>query len=327
MSDEAERLEIPDETAEVAVPQETEAASASEAQPEPGMEAAAEVEISGPPKDLDSQEEDAPSEGTETKEAPAHGLSGATMETLSRTDEQSLAKAEAERTKWERRRAQMQERLLQAYHRYMDDGGFKIGISLVTAVVAASIIVIAGLLSDRMLSVIFWRALVGFFVSGVFMGGVLYWLDRFGIPLFIAKNEEQIQMEWLSEAEEPERPGEEAVEAPEETESGELEELMPQGDESVSEEAAESMPGGGANISEGESGGEAEQENLAGQEDEAQEQTETVQEPNADMGGIENAVLDDAFSSEETGEEEKEEPPSFAPMTAENLESLSVPES
>ena len=324
----AERIEIPDETAEADVLQETEAASAPEEQPEPGMEAAAEVEISGQPEDVAPQEENAQSEGTETKGEPARGLSGATMESLSRTDEQSLAKAEAERTKWERIRAQMQERLLKAYRRYMDDGGFKIGISLVTAVVAASIIVIAGLFSDRMLSVVFWRALVGFCVSGVFMGSVLYWLDRFGIPLFIAKNEEQIQMEWLSEAEEPEQPGEEAAETPEETESGELEELMPQGDENVPEEEADLTPGGGAEISEGESGGEANQETSVGQEEELpQEQTEVAQEPDGDMGGIENAVLDDAFSSEETEEEEKEEPPSFAPMTAENLESLSVPES
>jgi hypothetical protein len=44
------------------------------------------------------------------------------------------------------------------------------------------------------------------------------------------------------------------------------------------------------------------------------------------MDGIESAVLDDAFSSEEAEEEVPEEPPVFAPMTADNLESLSVPE-
>ena len=44
-----------------------------------------------------------------------------------------------------------------------------------------------------------------------------------------------------------------------------------------------------------------------------------------DIDGLENAVLDDAFSSSET-DEEKEEPPAFAPMTADNLESVSVPE-
>ncbi|MBR5163860.1 MAG: hypothetical protein IKW79_07530, partial [Schwartzia sp.] len=48
--------------------------------------------------------------------------------------------------------------------------------------------------------------------------------------------------------------------------------------------------------------------------------------PEGDMGGLENAVLDDAFAPEEA-EEEPQEPPTFAPMTSENLESLSVPES
>lgn len=333
----ADRIEIPDEAAEAAVPEETVIASAPEEQTEPGMEAAAEVEISGPPEDGAPQEEEAPPEETESKDGAAHGLSGATMETLSRTDEQSLAVAEAERTKWERRRAQLQERLMNAYRKYMDDGGFKLGISLVTAVIAASIIVITGIFSDRMLSVVFLRAIVGFCVSGIFMGGILYWLDQVGIPLFIAKNEEQMQMEWLSEAEEPEQPEEEAAGPTEETEEavpGELQELMPQEGESVPEEAEnteaaeEAAPSEeGADISEGGNAEAEEQEAPAGQEEESpQEQTEETQTPGESMDGIENAVLDDAFSSEETEEAEKEEPPVFAPMTAENLESLDVPE-
>ena len=194
---EAERMEIPDETTDVDAPQETESEPVADEQPEVGADAAALADISGMPPE---SEEGVPPEETEAKGEPAHALSGATMESLSRTDEQSLAEAEAERTKWERMRSQMKERLLEAYQKYMDDGGYKLGISLVTAVIAASLIVIAGLFSDRMISVVLWRAVVGFCVAGVFMGGVLYWLDKFGIPLFIAKNEEQLQMEWLSEA-------------------------------------------------------------------------------------------------------------------------------
>lgn len=336
----AERIEIPDETAEAAVPEETEAASAPEEQTEPGMEAAAAVELSGSPEDGAPQEENAPPEEAESIQGVAHGLSGATMDTLSRTDEQSLAEADAERTKWERRRAQLQGRLMEAYRKYMDDGGFKLGISLATAVIAASIIVITGIFSERMLSVVFLRALVGFCVSSVFMGGVLYWLDEVGIPLFIAKNEEQLQTEWLSEAEEPGQPEEEAAEPKEEAEPGALEELMPQEGESVPEAAAETEAKTeeteeaaplreGADISEGESDGETRQEAPAGQEDQAelpQEQTEEAQSSGEDMDGIESAVLDDAFSSEEAEEEVPEEPPVFAPMTADNLESLSVPE-
>jgi len=334
-----ERIEVPDETAEADVPEETEVASEPEEQPEPGMEAAAEVEISGPPGDEASQEEDASPEETESEEDAAHGLSGATMETLSRTDEQSLAVAEAEKTKWERRRAQLKERLMEAYRKYMDDGGFKLGISLVTAVIAASIIVITGIFSDRMLSVVFLRAIVGFCVSGIFMGGVLYWLDHVGIPLFISKHEEQLQMEWLSEAEEPEQPEEEAAEpakeeGEEEAEPGELQELMPQEGENAPEEAENTEaaeeaapPEERADNSAGEAAEEAEQDATAGQEEEGpQEQTEETQTSGEGMDGIENAVLDDAFSPEETEEEEKEEPPVFAPMTADNLESLEVPE-
>ena len=322
---EAERMEIPDETTDVDAPQETESEPVADEQPEVGADAAALADISGMPPE---SEEGVPPEETEAKGEPAHALSGATMESLSRTDEQSLAEAEAERTKWERMRSQMKERLLEAYQKYMDDGGYKLGISLVTAVIAASLIVIAGLFSDRMISVVLWRAVVGFCVAGVFMGGVLYWLDKFGIPLFIAKNEEQLQMEWLSEAEEPEQTGEEVSEAAEEAEPGELEELMPQPDENSSgEEAPAGTSGSAANNPGEEPNGETAQEASVGQEEPPQEKTEEEQPPGEEAEGIENAVLDDAFSSGEAGEEENEEPPSFTPMTAENLESLSVPES
>ncbi len=322
---EAERMEIPDETTDVDAPQETESEPVVDEQPEVGADAAALADISGMPPE---SEEGVLPEETEAKGEPAHALSGATMESLSRTDEQSLAEAEAERTKWERMRSQMKERLLEAYQKYMDDGGYKLGISLVTAVIAASLIVIAGLFSDRMISVVLWRAVVGFCVAGVFMGGVLYWLDKFGIPLFIAKNEEQLQMEWLSEAEEPEQTGEEVSEAAEEAEPGELEELMPQPDENASgEEAPAGTSGSAANNPGEEPNGETAQEASVGQEEPPQEKTEEEQPPGEEAEGIENAVLDDAFSSGEAGEEENEEPPSFTPMTAENLESLSVPES
>jgi hypothetical protein len=226
----------------------------------------------------------------------------------------------------------------------MADGGFKLSISLVTALIAASIIVIAGVFSDRQLSVVFWRAIIGFFVSGLFMGGVLYWLDSIGIPLFISRHEEQIQMEWINEAEEPEAgEGEQAEGEAEETEQEDLEELLTQEGEEAPQEGAEVSP-------EGEENPEAEGEETASEEtvptdEEGQpapgepleeeqlsdegalpEEENAAETSEGDMGGLENAVLDDAFASGET-EEEPEEPPTFAPMTSENLESLSVPES
>ena len=325
---EEDRIEIPDETAEAVAAQEPDAASASGAQSEPGTEAAAEVELSRPPGEEDPPEAEAAEGG------PAHGLSGATLEAMSRTDPQSVAKAEEERTKWERRRAEVRERFARWYSLYMADGGFKLGISLVTAVIAAAIIVIAGIFSDRQLGVVFWRAVIGFFVSGVFMGGVLYWLDRIGIPLFISKHEEQIQMEWLSEAEESAEEGEQAESgeeaAEEETTSEEdMEELMPQeGDEAPTEgtENPETAQSGGEEetAEQGENGA-AQTENAESGDESSQENSE-AEERQEDMGGLENVVLDDAFSSEGADGEENEEPPTFAPMTADNLETLNVPE-
>ena len=113
--------------------------------------------------------------------------------------------AGAEAGKTEQAKPSVRERYRALYYAYKADGRlFKIGIALVTAVSAACVIIISGIVSQRRLGVVFLRAVVGFFVSGAAMGGALYWLDRFGIPLFIAKHGDQLQMEWLSEAEEPE---------------------------------------------------------------------------------------------------------------------------
>lgn len=324
---EAERLEVPEETLESDAPQEAEAAATLEFT-QPDAETASESFT-----ESDGLAEDA-LQSEEAKEEAAHGLSNATLESMSRTDPQAQAVAEAERTKWERRKTLVRDRVQSWCRQYMADGGFKLGIALVTAVIAAAIIVIAGIFSDRQLGVVFWRAVIGFFVSGIFMGGTLYWLDRFGIPLFIARHEEQIQMEWLAEAEESEA-GTEGEPEESEPESGELEELMPQeGEEGVpqAEEGAElseqengAAPETDADNPEGPSEGDASAEGEVPEVTEEAQPTDEAAASGEDIGGLENAVLDDAFSSAET-EGEPEEPPTFAPMTADNLESLSVPE-
>ncbi|MBQ9634573.1 MAG: hypothetical protein IJR37_06120 [Schwartzia sp.] len=324
---EAERLEVPEETLESDAPQEAEAAATLEFT-QPDAETASESFT-----EPDGLAEDA-LQSEEAKEEAAHGLSNATLESMSRTDPQAQAVAEAERTKWERRKTLVRDRVQSWCRQYMADGGFKLGIALVTAVIAAAIIVIAGIFSDRQLGVVFWRAVIGFFVSGIFMGGTLYWLDRVGIPLFIARHEEQIQMEWLAEAEESEA-GTEGEPEEAEPESGELEELMPQeGEEGVpqAEEGAElseqengAAPETDADNPEGPSEGDASAEGEVPEVTEEAQPTDEAAASGEDIGGLENAVLDDAFSSAET-EGEPEEPPTFAPMTADNLESLSVPE-
>lgn len=339
---EAERIEMPEEMQGDDAPQET-GISAEAAQLDIGMSLNAKA---APENDGPTEESETPPE-EDTAEQPAHALSGATLEAMSRTDPLALAQAEAERTKWNRRKSAARERVYRWCKLYMADGGFKLSISLVTAIIAASIIVIAGIFSDRQLSVVFWRAIIGFFVSGLFMGGVLYWLDSIGIPLFISRHEEQIQMEWINEAEEPEAgEGEQAEGEAEETEQEDLEELLTQEGEEAPQEGAEASPEGEENpeaegeetaseetVLTGEEGQpapseplEEEQPSDEGALPEEENAAETSEGDMGDMGGLENAVLDDAFASGET-EEEPEEPPTFAPMTSENLESLSVPES
>lgn len=334
---EAERIEMPEETPDADnTPQEMENAEESGAV-QPGDEDALETDAPFDTSGLstgDTGADETPAD--EATEGAAHGPSNATLESMSRTDPQAMAVAEAERTKWERRKALVRDRVQRWCRQYMADGGFKLGIALVTAVIAAAIIVIAGIFSDRQLGVVFWRAVIGFFVSGIFMGCTLYWLDRFGIPLFIAKHEEQIQMEWLPEAEEPEAGAEgEPAEGEEgEPESGELEELMPQEGEEIPQEGEGTELSGqeGSETSETDadnSGTPSEGGDLTAEETpEAAEDAQPSDEETAsggDIGGLENAVLDDAFSSAEA-EEAPEEPPTFAPMTADNLESVNVPE-
>lgn len=337
---EAERIEMSEDMSGVDTLQGTERAEESGAiQPGGGEtpETDESMETSGISEAAAELDMTPPDEATD---GAAHGLSNATLESMSRTDPLALAVAEAERTKWERRKSFVRDRVQSWCKQYMADGGFKLGIALVTAVIAAAIIVIAGIFSDRQLDVVFCRALVGFCVSGVFMGGTLYWLDRIGIPLFIARHEDQIQMEWLAEAEEPEGEAEASEEEQQEqVEDSELEELLTQeGEEPPPESQETATTGLEGELSEenAEPSAEGEEEQMdaadGNLEEEAAQQPEEAQGEDegavsdADIGGLEDAVLDDAFSSGEA-EEESTEPPTFAPMTADNLESLSVPES
>ena len=198
--------------------------------------------------------------------------------------------AGTEAGKTEQAKPSVRERYRALYYAYKADGRlFKIGIALVTAVIAACVIIISGIVSQRRLGVVFLRAVVGFFVSGAAMGGALYWLDRFGIPLFIAKHGDQLQMEWLSEAEEPE----------EELFAAEVLGGVPNA-EMTGEDAAreETAPPGRAD----------------GQDMAPEAQAEETREE------IDDTVLDDAFSSQQ------EEEPAFAPMTADSLEHYSAPQ-
>lgn len=86
--------------------------------------------------------------------------------------------------------------------RYFHEGDFlfKIGISLVSAIAAAVVIMLSGMYADRMTEIVAMRACIGFFLSGTVVFLATLWLDDVGIPLYVSRHEE-LQQVWLSEAE------------------------------------------------------------------------------------------------------------------------------
>ena len=243
--------------------------------------------LEAPPPATDGRQ---PETGPEARDAAADASQGA----------DDAAGAEAEKAgQAEQRKPSVRERYRALYYAYKADGRlFKIGIALVTAVIAACVIVIAGVVSERRLSVVFLRAVVGFFVSGAAMGAALYWLDRFGIPLFIAKHGDQIQMEWLSEAEEPE-------------------------EELFAAEVLGGVPNEGTPAEDGARDEKTPPETAVPPEAAAASGTEAGEASDAPAEEtreeLDNTVLDDAFSSPQ------QEEPAFAPMSADTLEHYNAP--
>jgi len=124
---------------------------------------------------------------------------------------------------------------------------FKVLAALVVGIVAAVIIVVAGLEAERQSYVVMNRAIVGFSVSAMVMFLACFWLDKRGIPLYVSKHQE-LQSSWVSEPDDAE---EEAL-------------LAEMADQSSAEEAVEK---------EAEGAGEAEPETAEEQDTEAAEET------------------------------------------------------
>lgn len=86
--------------------------------------------------------------------------------------------------------------------RYLRDEGtvFRLSLACLTGIVAAVIIVFAGLNAERQFDVVMTRAVVGFCVAGASMFLGCLWLDTRGIPLYVSRHEE-FQNSWVSEPE------------------------------------------------------------------------------------------------------------------------------
>lgn len=74
---------------------------------------------------------------------------------------------------------------------------FKIGMSLIAAVIAALVIILAGFQAGARYGTMVSRAFVGFLLAGGLVFLVSFWIDRFGIPLYIGRHK-ALQQEWLS---------------------------------------------------------------------------------------------------------------------------------
>lgn len=73
---------------------------------------------------------------------------------------------------------------------------FKIGMAIIISLLAAIIAVIAGLVAGIRTGTVFLRAVLIFAVSGFGLTFALFWMEKYGIPLYMAKKKDE-QSEWL----------------------------------------------------------------------------------------------------------------------------------
>lgn len=105
---------------------------------------------------------------------------------------------------------------------------FKLAAALAVGIVAALIIMMTGFGAEYKTATVMHRALVGFLFGSVSMFILEQLLDRVGIPLFVAKNEEMHSV-WVSEAYDDDylytldEPAESGEDQPEEAEALETE--------------------------------------------------------------------------------------------------------
>ena len=112
---------------------------------------------------------------------------------------------------------------------------FKIGMAIVISLIAAIITMIAGLLSGVRTGIVMLRAVLIFAVSGFGLTFGLFWLEKYGIPLYIAKKKDE-QSEWLKLYLSLKAMEDQTEQAADETAVGEEVEEQPLVDVSVSDE-------------------------------------------------------------------------------------------
>lgn len=77
---------------------------------------------------------------------------------------------------------------------------FKLGLSLVTAAIVALTIIYAGRAEAVRFGTLFSRALTGFVLSGVGLFLFTWWLDGYGIALYVRRDKE-LEKVWLAAGE------------------------------------------------------------------------------------------------------------------------------
>lgn len=77
---------------------------------------------------------------------------------------------------------------------------FKLGLSLVTAAIVALTIIYAGMSEQVRFGTLFSRALKGFVLSGAGLFLFTWWLDGYGIALYV-KRDKELEKVWLEAVE------------------------------------------------------------------------------------------------------------------------------
>ena len=74
---------------------------------------------------------------------------------------------------------------------------FRIGMAVVISLLAAIIAMIAGLMSGVRTGIVMLRAVLIFAVSGFGLTFGLFWLEKYGIPLYMSKRKDDEPSEWM----------------------------------------------------------------------------------------------------------------------------------
>lgn len=194
---------------------------------------------------------------------------------------------------------------------------FRIGMAVVISLLAAIIAMIAGLMSGVRTGIVMLRAVLIFAVSGFGLTFGLFWLEKYGIPLYMAKRKDDEPSEWLklylSLKEMEEHGGSGNPEEQIENAEGNAEDSLL--DVSVSDEM---------NL------GSLTEEELASLNEEVEPENDELVEENEEVVGEEN--VEDNFAPEAeqeeipeqmTGMDEPEQ--EFTPLSVENMTRMTVP--